>query len=37
MNDILIHALAERIKAGMMTIEQVPTVYREEVQKLIDN
>jgi len=32
MNEVLINALVERIKAGQMTIEQVPIPYQEEVQ-----
>lgn len=32
MNDILISALAERIKAGQMTIDQVPIPYQEAVR-----
>lgn len=37
MNEILIQALVARIKAGQMTIEQVPVPYQEEVeQRLYD-
>ena len=32
MNQILITALANRVKAGLMTIEQVPEIYREYVE-----
>ena len=32
MNEVLINALVARIKAGQMTIEQVPIPYQEEVQ-----
>ena len=32
MNDVLINALVARVKAGMMTIEQVPIPYQEEIQ-----
>ncbi len=32
MNEVLINALVARIKAGMMTIEQVPIPYQEEVK-----
>lgn len=32
MSDILIRSLVNRIKAGMMTIDQVPPVYREAVE-----
>lgn len=35
MNEVLINALAARIKAGQMTIEQVPEVYRAQVEALI--
>ncbi len=35
MNDILISALAERIKVDKMKIEQVPEVYRDDVEKLL--
>jgi hypothetical protein len=31
MNEILLQALLARIKAGQMTIEQVPLPYREQV------
>ena len=31
MNNILINSLAVRIKAGLMTLEQVPPVYRDAV------
>ena len=32
MNEILLQALLARIKAGKMTIEQVPIPYQEEVR-----
>ena len=32
MNEVLINVLVARIKAGQMTIEQVPIPYQEEVQ-----
>ena len=32
MNEVLINILVARIKAGQMTIEQVPIPYQEEVQ-----
>ena len=35
MNDILISALAERIKVDKMELEQVPEVYREDVENLL--
>lgn len=31
MNEVLIAALANRVKAGDMTLEQVPIPYRERV------
>jgi hypothetical protein len=35
MNEVLINALTARIKAGQMTLEQVPIPYQESVlQKL---
>ena len=37
MNEVLINALVARIKAGMMTLEQVPIPYRETVQNRLDN
>ena len=37
MNDILINALVARIKAGQMTIEQVPIPYQDEVRKRLEN
>ena len=36
MNEIFINALVERIKAGQMTLEQVPIPYREEVEKRLN-
>ncbi len=35
--DIIIKALAERVKAGEMTIEQVPLPYQEKTLKLIED
>lgn len=37
MNEVLIDALAARIKAGQMTIEQVPIPYKEAVQQKLDD
>ena len=37
MNEILINALVARIKAGKMTIEQVPIPYQEEVRRRLEN
>lgn len=34
--EVFIRALYNRIKAGQMTIEQVPEVYREEIIKLLE-
>ena len=36
MNEILLNALIARIKAGQMTIEQVPIPYQEEVGKRLE-
>jgi len=36
MNDVLINALVARVKAGMMTIYQVPIPYQDEVQKRLE-
>ncbi|WP_423189417.1 hypothetical protein ACO1PF_00450 [Alkalibacterium sp. f15] len=36
MNEILINSIAQRISLGMMTMEQVPPVYREAVQERLD-
>ena len=30
--DIIVAGFVERVKAGKMTLEQVPEIYREEVQ-----
>ena len=32
MNEVLINALVARIKAGLMSIEQVPIPYQEEIR-----
>jgi hypothetical protein len=34
--DIIVNALYGRIKAGQMTIEQIPEAYQADVQALID-
>ncbi|SFB90977.1 hypothetical protein SAMN04488102_101371 [Alkalibacterium subtropicum] len=36
MNEILINSLAVRIKAGLMTLEQVPPVYRDAVEARLE-
>lgn len=36
MNDILINAFVARIKAGMMTLEQVPIPYQEAVEQRLE-
>jgi hypothetical protein len=36
MNEILIQALLARIKAGLMTVEQVPLPYQETVQTKLE-
>ncbi len=33
---VIINALYNRVKAGDMTVEQVPEVYQNEVQALVD-
>lgn len=37
MNEIFINAIVNRIKAGDMTIEQVPIPYKEAVQQKLDD
>lgn len=37
MNDILIDAFVQRIKAGKMTIDQVPIPYQVEIRKRLEN
>ena len=37
MNDILINGFVNRIKAGLMTIEQVPIPFKDEVQAKLDD
>lgn len=37
MNDVLVSALVARVKAGQMTLEQVPVPYRELVEGVIEN
>lgn len=37
MNDILINAFVARIRAGQMTLEQVPMPYQEAVRNRLDN
>ena len=32
MNDVLVYALATRVKAGLMGLEQVPIPYQEEIR-----
>ena len=36
MNEVLIMAFVNRIKAEEMTIEQIPIPYKEEIQKRLD-
>lgn len=36
MNDVLINALVARVKAGMMTIDQVPIPYQEAVRTKLE-
>lgn len=35
MNEAFLKALVERIKADQMTINQVPEIFREEVQAIL--
>ena len=35
--EIIVQGFVDRIKAGKMTLAQVPEVYREEVEALLDN
>ena len=37
MNKILVNALLARIKAGLMTKEQVPLPYQTEVENILEN
>lgn len=36
MNEVLIQALLARIKAGQMTIDQVPIPYQDEIRKRLE-
>lgn len=36
MNEIIIHALANSVKLGQMTIEQVPIPFKEAVQEQLE-
>ena len=36
MNEVLVNALTARIKAGQMTLEQVPIPYQESVQQKLE-
>lgn len=36
MHGVIVQAFAERIRAGLMELEQVPQAYQAEVQTLID-
>ena len=35
--EIIVAGFVERVKAGKMTLAQVPEVYREEVEALLNN
>lgn len=35
MHDVIVRAFAERIKAGLMELEQVPEVYRNDVEEIV--
>jgi hypothetical protein len=37
MNEVLINALVARVKAGQMTLEQVPIPYQEAVRDRLDS
>lgn len=37
MNDVLVKALAERVRAGQMTIEQVPIPYQDAVRAELED
>lgn len=37
MNEVLINALVARIKAGQMTIDQVPIPYQDVVRDRLDS
>ncbi len=34
--DIIIKTLVERIKAGLMTIDEIPEIYKAKVQELLN-
>ena len=36
MNEVLINALVARIKAGQMTLEQVPIPYQQAVEQKLE-
>ena len=36
MREIIIQGFVDRIKAGMLTLEQVPETYREEVRQHVE-
>jgi len=36
MHDVIIKSMVERILAGLMTIDDVPDMFREEVRLIID-
>jgi len=35
MHGVIVQAFAERIKAGLMELEQVPEVYRNDVEEIL--
>ena len=35
MHGVIVQAFAERIKAGLMELEQVPEVYRKDVEEIV--
>lgn len=36
MNDVLVNALAARVKAGLMGLEQVPIPYQDAVNEILE-
>ncbi len=37
LNEVLINAFVARIRAGQMTVEQVPIPYQDEVQRRLED
>lgn len=36
MRDVIVKAMVDRIKAGLLMVEQVPEAYRAEVEALLN-